>query len=71
MAKTFKEIKAKIMTERKYVDIKPYSHNIISCLLRQADEEIGKGTAIKLIKQCKLEKLGWSIPKSPSPEGSG
>ena len=50
-----------IMEERKYVGIKPYSHNIISLHLRQVSKEYGQEEANKMIKMCKLEQLGWCI----------
>ena len=49
-----------IKKEKRYVDKKPYSHNIISINLRAIDE-LGykKITADKVIKKLKLDKLGW------------
>ena len=51
----------KIMDERKFVDVKPYSHNIIAIQLHIISDKYGQKTANKLIKMCKLEELGWRI----------
>jgi hypothetical protein len=49
-----------IKREKRYVDKRPYSHNIISINLRLIDE-LGykKITGAKVIKKLKLDKLGW------------
>ena len=54
-----KEIINKIKEEIPYVDIKPYSHNIINLCLRQLAEEYGKEEAFSLIKSTRLKDLGW------------
>jgi len=59
MEKTIEEIKAKIINEAEYVDIKPYSHNIISLYLGEVNRRFGKEMANQLIKDCGLETLGW------------
>lgn len=58
-----KLIHEKIEKEVPYVDIKPYSHNIISLLLRQLSEEHGQWTANKAIDKFSLESMGWSKVK--------
>ena len=57
------ELKQRIMDEEGYVDIKPYSHNIIGLLLRQISEKYGKEEANKAIDECKLRKHGWRKEK--------
>ena len=53
------EIKCKILEERKYVDIKPYSHNLISLYLKQYAELEGHDKTNQLIIDLKLDELGW------------
>ena len=48
-----------ILNERQWIDIKPYSHNIISLVLRCIAEKYGKDVANKLIKDLKLDCIGW------------
>ena len=49
-----------IKNERKWVDKKPYSHNIISMYLQIIDElDIEDLSAEKVIKKLKLDLLGW------------
>ena len=49
-----------IKHERKFVDIKPYSHNIISMTLEMIDELKLEGISGKdIIKKYDLESLGW------------
>ena len=60
MKKTLRELRASIKKEVKYVDKKPYSHNIISLTLGIIAEEFGKAEANKAIVDFKLEKRGWS-----------
>lgn len=57
--KIFNDAFIKIMDERKFVDIKPYSHNIISLRLKIVSDKLGQAEANKLIKMCELEELGW------------
>ena len=42
-----------------FVDIKPYSHNIISLVLKQISDKFGKNTANETIDHFDLESLGW------------
>ena len=43
-----------------WVDIKPYSHNIIGLTLAQIDAQYGREEANKCITDFKLEDKGWS-----------
>ena len=63
MAKTLKELRAQIKKEVPYVDIKPYSHNIIGLVLMQIAKEFGKGEDNKAIDDFGLVKLGWRKEK--------
>ena len=54
----------KIMDEKKYVGIRPHSHNIISLTLLSISEKHGQEEANKLITMCKLNELGWRESKS-------
>jgi len=57
--KTEEEIIKNIRKEIPYVDIKEYSHNIISLELRIYSEIKGDEETYKLIKQLGLDELGW------------
>lgn len=48
-----------IKQEKRYVDKKPYSHNIISLTLQIIAKKYGKEIANKVIRDLKLIKLGW------------
>ena len=50
----------KIEKEVDYVDVKLYSHNIISLVLREISEEFGQDRANEAIENFQLELLGWS-----------
>jgi len=56
---TLEEWRSKIKKEVPYVDIKPYSHNIISLALGAIHENFGIKESNKAIKDFKLEDLGW------------
>jgi len=56
---TLRDLRAKIKAERPYVDVRPYSHNIISLLLQQIAKYHGKDKANKAIRDFDLEGLGW------------
>ena len=49
----------KIKYERQYVDVKPYSHNIISLELQIVSEKFGQAKANTIIRELKLDELGW------------
>lgn len=61
--KTFEELKQTIDNEIDYVDVKPYSHNIISITLRQIDEKFGKNKVIEIFDYYNLQELGWKYPE--------
>ena len=57
--KNIRRIKKIIEREKPFVDIKPYSHNIISLTLMQISKEFSFKEANKCIKDFNLESLGW------------
>ena len=57
--RTEEEIIQSIKNEIPYVDIKEYSHNIISLELRMYSEIKGDEETYKLIRELGLDKLGW------------
>ncbi len=59
MKKTLEEYRNEIKRERKFVDVKPYSHNIISITLKIISEGFGVKEANKAIDDFNLEDLGW------------
>lgn len=58
--KTLKDLRATIARESHFVDLKPFSHNIIGLALAQIDKEFGRAEANKAINDFDLESLGWS-----------
>lgn len=56
----YQKILATIDKEVDYVDIKPYSHNIIGLALQSAAEKFGHEVANDIIEEFELEDLGWS-----------
>ncbi len=63
MVNTKEDIIKKITDEIPWVDIKPFSHNIISLQLTLLSEHYGQEEANKLIRNTKLIELGWSEEK--------
>lgn len=59
MTKTLKEWREDIHREVNFVDIKIYSHNIISIALRAIAKNFGASEANKAIEDFGLETLGW------------
>lgn len=55
----YQRIVANIDAQVDYVNIKQYSHNIISVCLREAANKFGTAAANDLIEEFELEKLGW------------
>ena len=48
-----------IKKEIPFVNVKPYSHNIISINLFILEKEYGQEEVNKLIEKTKLKDLGW------------
>lgn len=55
-------LRKSIAKEVPFVDIKPYSHNIIGILLGMIEKGYGRAEAINAMYDFDLEELGWSIP---------
>jgi len=53
------DLQDKILEQREYVDVKPYSHNIIGINLRIIAKEFGYKEANKTIEELELDALGW------------
>ena len=58
--RTLKQLRKVIKDEAYFVDIKPYSHNIIGLCLLEISKRFGQAEANKAIVDCELEDLGWS-----------
>lgn len=56
---TLDELRERIEHEVDYVDVKPYSHNIISLALMQINEGYGNAEANRAIRDFGLDDLGW------------
>ena len=57
----FKERVDKIRYEKKYVDVKPYSHNLISMYLESISQKYNQEFSNYIIKQFGLVDLGWVV----------
>jgi hypothetical protein len=57
--KTLEEWRERIAEEVDYVDVKPYSHNLINLALGAIAENYGQQQADKAIDDYHLERLGW------------
>ena len=53
------EILNRIKYEIPYVDVKPYSHNIIGINLDILEGLIGRDKTLMYMKLLRLNKLGW------------
>jgi len=58
-AKTLEEWRQEIKREVRFVDIKPYSHNIINISLQAIASRFGRDEANKAIRDFHLEEFGW------------
>ena len=57
--RTKEEIIKNIKKEITYVDIKPYSHNIIGLELEILARDYGEEEVHNIVKNTKLKDLGW------------
>jgi len=56
---TIEEAREEIAAQVDYIDIKPYSHNIISIVLTRVSKVHGNEETNKLIDKFGLEDYGW------------
>lgn len=56
---TLKELRDSIRAERRYVNRRPYSHNIIAIDLSMIEEKFGVAEANRAIDDFRLHLLGW------------
>ncbi|MAB50954.1 hypothetical protein [Marinobacter sp.] len=59
MSTKLSDHKNKIMEEIPFIDIKPYSHTIISLRLKMIYDEFGSDVANETIEEFRLDELGW------------
>jgi len=60
---SLKKLRGIIRQEVPYVDVKPYSHNIINLTLNFIASKYGKDEANKAIRDFGLSSLGWREEK--------
>jgi len=60
---TKSEILEKIGEEVPFIDVKPFSHNLVGMLLNMLAKQHGQEEANKAIDDYELEELGWSKVK--------
>jgi len=58
-----KSLYDKIEKEVDYIDVKPFSHNIVGLVLQEISKEFGQDRANKAIDYFNLELFGWSKVK--------
>ena len=58
---TLEQWEEKIKNEVPYIDVKPYSHNIISIALGAIDKHWGSIETNNIIIKYKLNERGWEI----------
>ena len=58
-----KKLRDSIREEVEYINLKPYSHNIISICLSMIAKQYGQDSANKAIRDFELDKKGWSEVK--------
>jgi len=58
--RTLGQIRAEIRRKARYVGRKPYSHNIVSLLLKEIDEKYGRDAMNAAIKELGLIHKGWT-----------
>jgi len=58
--KTLDDLRDEIDEQVDYIDIKPYSHNIIGLVLSMIAKEYGQVEANQAIRDFGLEERGWS-----------
>tara|TARA_E500000318_G_scaffold82640_1_gene78058 strand:+ start:307 stop:498 length:192 start_codon:yes stop_codon:yes gene_type:complete len=63
MPKTKEEIIECIETELPWVNIKPYSHNLISLCLKSLYNIVGKEELNQYMKNSGLLDIGWRLMK--------
>lgn len=66
--RTLTELRKAIEDEVDYVDVKPYSHNIISICLREIARKFGQEDANEAIEDFGLEGLGWAKSNTGEPK---
>lgn len=60
------ELYAEIEKEVEFVNVKPYSHNIISLILQTISKEFGYNEANEAIDKFELTSLGWKHKEEPN-----
>ncbi len=57
--KTLEQLQYEIINEIPYVNIKPYSHNIIGLKLKIMGDTFGKQEVYDIVNNTELKSIGW------------
>ena len=57
--KEYLKLLRKVVEEIPYIDVRPYSHNIISLNLRIIEQKFGTRAVEAIIEMTDLRDLGW------------
>ena len=57
--KTLEQLQYEIINEIPYVNIKPYSHNIIGIKLKIMGDTFGKQEVYDIVNNTELKNIGW------------
>ena len=59
MTKTLDEMRAELVLEAQFVDLKPYSHNLVTMMLQDIAKKYGNKEANQAIDDFGLVDKGW------------
>ena len=60
MSESLPKLRAKIKEEARFIDVRPYSHNLVSMMLRQMAKAFGRRAANQAIRDFRLKRKGYS-----------
>ncbi len=57
---TLDNLRAELVLEAQFVDLKPYSHNLVTMMLQNIAKKFGKAEANQAIDDFNLAEKGWN-----------